>query len=89
MNEFDVAHGSSGEARACRAQSQDQARERSSVKYVREGGVCYHPFSKALHISSNGSEDNIEPFTMERDPKDFINGLSEEKFVTSDPVCSI
>ena len=46
-------------------------------------------FQKALHLSSCGTEDNTESTTMERDPKDFIKGLSEEKFVTSDPVCSI
>ena len=45
-------------------------------------------FSKALRISSCGTEDNIESPIMERDTKDVINGLSEEKFVTSDPVCS-
>ena len=41
-------------------------------------------FSKALHLSSCGTEDNIESLIMERDTKDLINGLSEEKFVTSD-----
>ena len=42
-------------------------------------------FWKAFHSSSLGTEDNIEPSTMECDTKDFINGLSEEKFVTSNP----
>ena len=50
-----------------------------------EGSVFYHPFSKYFHISSCGSEDKIDLYTMERDIKDFINGLSEEKFVTSAP----
>ena len=41
-------------------------------------------FSKAIHNSSCGTEDNIEPSTMECDTKDFINGLSEQKFGMSD-----
>ena len=46
-------------------------------------------FPKVRYISSCGTEDNIKSLIMERDNKDFINGLSEEIFVTSDPVCSI
>ena len=45
-------------------------------------------FSKVLHLSSCGTEDNIESPIMERDTKDFINGLSGGEFVTDDPVCS-
>ena len=50
-----------------------------------KAGVFIIYFSKSLHTSRFSTEDNIEPSTMERDTKDFINGLSEEKFVTSDP----
>ena len=32
-------------------------------------------FSKDLHSSSMGTEDNIEASTMEHDSKDYINGL--------------
>ena len=42
-------------------------------------------FSKALHSSNLGTEDNVEPSTMGHDAKDFINGLPEEIFVTSYP----
>ena len=100
MNDFGVVDDSLGDARRFSAISVSDylVKQELTVLRVRielERGQVFNSagkvaastarVSKALHIISCGSENNIEPSTMERDTKDFINGLSEEKFGTSDP----